>query len=84
MSLFYLSFCDPKLPVGEQFLGACIVEAATGVEAVIEAHCREINPGGEVLFVEMSDEVRDTPELNEFFNKFVSREKVLSMSVWGI
>jgi hypothetical protein len=35
--VFWLSFCDPDLPKGEQFLGACLIEvtAADAHEATI-------------------------------------------------
>lgn len=49
MDTFWLSFADPKKPQGEQFLGACVVEADDLKAAVIQAHVKGINPGGEVL-----------------------------------
>ena len=48
-NLYYLSFCDPDKPRGEQFLGACIVPASDIVTAVRVAHLLGCNPGGEVL-----------------------------------
>lgn len=47
--LWWLSFVDPELPQGSRFLGACIVEAATPVGAVLAAHAHGCNPGGEIL-----------------------------------
>lgn len=46
--MYWLSFADPTLPKGSQFLGAVIVEATSLIAAVQEAHRRGINPGGEV------------------------------------
>lgn len=47
-SLWWLSFADPTLPAGTQFLGACLVEANSLVDAISVSHLRGINPGGEV------------------------------------
>jgi hypothetical protein len=51
VSWFWLSFCDPKLPKGSQFLGACIVEGDDTPQAVENARKRGLNPGGEVVSV---------------------------------
>jgi len=45
--MWWLSFADPKKPKGKQFLGACIVQALTFMEALQVAHILKINPGGE-------------------------------------
>lgn len=47
-SYWWLSFADPELPVGEQFLGVAIVEADNLREAVASAWRDGLNPGGEV------------------------------------
>lgn len=47
--LWWLSFADPDLPEGHQFLGVVIVEAQDGEAAVARTHLMGINPGGEVL-----------------------------------
>ena len=46
---FWLSFCDPALPQGKRFLGACLVEGNDLIEAAQRAHFLGINPGGEVM-----------------------------------
>jgi hypothetical protein len=46
---YWLSFSDPDLPKGEQFLGACLVEAPSLAEAIHQTWVRRINPGGEVI-----------------------------------
>lgn len=59
MAQHYLSFADPDLPEGTQFLGAAIVEsdAALGfVGAVTVAHMLGINPGGEVMGIALPDD----------------------------
>ncbi len=49
MTCWWLSFCDPKRSEGDQFLGACLVEADDLPLAVEETRRLSINPGGEVL-----------------------------------
>lgn len=44
----WLSFADPKLPQGTQFLGVAIVKAKGFMHAVTRAHDLGVNPGGEV------------------------------------
>lgn len=49
--LWWLSFCDPGLPAGSRFLGACIVsDGGLGLlGAMRTAHRIGCNPGGEVV-----------------------------------
>jgi hypothetical protein len=44
--LWWLSFADPDLPEGSQFLGVVIVQAATLEDAVTRSHLLGVNPGG--------------------------------------
>jgi len=44
----WLSFTDPSLPPGSQFLGVSIVEAGGIMEAALVAYGHGCNPGGEV------------------------------------
>lgn len=53
MTWWWLSFANPYLPAGSQFLGACLVKAHGVAEAVRVAHVLEINPGGEVQFMKL-------------------------------
>lgn len=48
-TLWWLSFCDGRLPKGSQFLGACVVCAPDFLTAVTVSHLYGCNPGGEVL-----------------------------------
>lgn len=48
---WWLSFADPELPKGLQFLGACLVQAEDERGAITEAWLRHLNPGGEVAIV---------------------------------
>jgi hypothetical protein len=45
----FLYFMDPEKPVGQKFLGACIVVAHGFITAIDRAHQLGINPGGAVL-----------------------------------
>ncbi len=45
---WWLSFADPTLPEGDQFLGVVIVEAPGFILATLLCHKLGINPGGEV------------------------------------
>lgn len=49
LSWWWLSFADERLPVGSQFLGVTIVEAAGMVTAIVRAGILGLNPGGQVL-----------------------------------
>ena len=71
MTWFYMSFCDPDLPKGTQFIGACIVEAPDFIMAIQTAHFRGINPGGEV----MSWELQKAPP-EEYQYRLMSREEL--------
>jgi hypothetical protein len=51
--MYWLSFCDGDLPKGQQFLGVAIVRGSNLEEAVSEAWRLGINPGGEVLSMEI-------------------------------
>ena len=53
MPWYWLSFVDPDLPEGSQFLGVCIVDGDDPVEAVKVAWAAKCNPGGEVLTYEL-------------------------------
>ena len=56
MNTWWLSFCDPNLPEGSRFQGACIVPGNDLLEAVHNAHLLGCNPGGEVVGVEVPPE----------------------------
>lgn len=52
MRWWWLSFADPDLPAGSQFLGVSIVSIQDGgdiADAALEAYNRDCNPGGECL-----------------------------------
>ena len=45
---YWLSYCDPAKPAGEQFLGVCVVKARGPLTAVLECNRLKINPKGDV------------------------------------
>jgi hypothetical protein len=62
MMMQWLSFADPELPEGTQFLGVIIVHAPTFMEAWAWTHAAGINPGGGVQGVEFDDAAPVPPE----------------------
>src|SRR5882757_8448087 len=54
---WWLSFADPELPEGSQFLGVVIIEARGMMGAVTLATMLGLNPGGEIQGVTLPDEV---------------------------
>lgn len=47
---WWLSFADPHLPEGEQFLGAALIRERNVVMAIERSWQLGVNPGGEVAF----------------------------------
>lgn len=77
MSAFWLSFCDPARPPGMQFLGACIVDGESLLQAVQTAHARGCNPGGEVKGVQFVPHILQLVRA-EWRNRLLSREECLA------
>lgn len=73
---FWLSFADPNLPKGTQFLGGCIVQAGSFLGAVSAANQLGINPGGEVQGVEIPKGA-GLPEA--FRNRLLTRDEIDAM-----
>jgi len=70
----YLSFAD------EKFNGAVIIEANGLAHAITHCHSLGINPGGEVMGVDMPDEIiAQVPE--NMRTKLLSKEDV--QSIWS-
>jgi len=74
----WLSFADPHLPPGTQFLGVAIVEADGVIDAALEAHRLRINPGGEVLCAELPG---CTPPVR-WQNVLLGREEAEAAMAW--
>lgn len=71
--LFWLSFADPDKPSGSQFLGVVVIRAASYPLAVHETHRLGINPGGEVLGVELDAQAAENAALPR--NRILTREE---------
>ena len=53
MKKYWLSFCDPDLPNGQQFLGVALVPAEDFIDAIQRSRRLGCNPGGEVRVMEL-------------------------------
>jgi hypothetical protein len=69
-ALWWMSFCDPDKPKGQQFLGVCIVGAPGFMHAHQKAWALGINPGGEIQAVQ----VEGVP--TEYLDKLLSRAEL--------
>jgi len=77
---WWLSFADERRPEGQQFLGACMVQAWGMGTAVAEAHRRKLNPGGEVIGLAIPD---GAPEpLPEWTNRLLTRASARPTTGW--
>ncbi len=56
MSVFWMSFCDPNLPEGKQFLGVTILRASSLEDAILRSWELKANPGGEVQLLEIPEQ----------------------------
>lgn len=72
--LWWLSFCDATLPVGSQFIGACIVPGENMGHALQVAHLLKCNPGGEVEGFEIPAE-RTRAIWSDEIGKLMSRDE---------
>lgn len=57
MTFWWLSFCDPENAEGSQFMGGCIVPGRDMLEAVRVSYMVGCNPGGDVLGVQLPEEI---------------------------
>lgn len=73
MDWWYLSFAK------NGWLGACIVEADGKMEAVVEAHRRGINPGGQVFCGNLTviGSADDVPP--DFRNRLLNKEDLIML-----
>lgn len=72
---WYLSFADPNRPTGTQFLGGLYIDAPSLPDALTKSHLLGLNPGGEVMFVEMPMEFfENVPE--DMRLRLLSREEL--------
>ena len=62
---WWLSFADPNLPTGTQFLGVAIVQGQDIASAMVAATFLGINPGGEISGIAIPTEHVPGPEFRE-------------------
>ena len=76
----YMSFCDPDLTKGKQFLGAIIVESQGVASAHQKINMLGINPGGEIQFTEVPFDGLASPNAYSLFknniNKLMSKNEL--------
>lgn len=82
---WYLSFCDPDLPKGTQFLGGCYVQAASLADAITASWEAGCNPGGEVKAVDIPIEVwaEFSPVTPEDCYRLLTREELGDAVNWN-
>ena len=66
---WYLSFADPEKPEGQQWLGACAVQANGFLDAVCAATLHGCNPGGQAIGWDLGDWA---PVPADFMNRVLS------------
>lgn len=71
--LYFLSFIDPNLPVGQRSLGVAIVEAVNFTDALKATWFLGINPGGEVQGVPLAAECYSMDLFNAHKNKLMTK-----------
>ena len=70
---WYLSFAD------EEFKGAVFVRATGMLDAVREAHVLGINPGGEVIGIEIEDETIAMLPAPEFRERLLTKADLFKL-----
>ena len=81
MTWYYMSFANPNLPKGSQFLGALIIDGYNPSHAISRSWLLKLNPGGEIAFAQLDEDFSpDTcaPELKKYIRTFVPREIVMA------
>ncbi len=66
---FWMSFCDPEAPKGNQFLGVIIVEGVDLRDAIFRTHALNINPGGEIEGIELEKDVIKPEHIDQLYTK---------------
>jgi hypothetical protein len=79
MALWWMSFADPGRSKGQQFLGLVILEAPTPREAMQKAWDMEINPGGQIMFIELPNEMK--AEYERYMNRLLQKVDLIDIGV---
>lgn len=69
---WWLSFCDPNLPEGTQFLGAVCIDARGVADATHRVNMMGLNLGGEIMFVKIPDGKRVR---EDYCNRVLNKEE---------
>ena len=69
---WYMSFVDDK------FLGALIIKAKTAREAVVISHQKKLNPGGEIMIVEIEEEFVDRIP-SDWFGRLIAKDELVAI-----
>lgn len=75
MSYWWMSFCDPKRPKGDQFLGALIVQADSHQAMLSRSWYLGLNPGGEVVFFEIPKQYNERIPPDWIETRLLTREE---------
>lgn len=78
MPLYWLSFVDGDRPRGERFLGVAIVEALNEFVVIPAAWAAGVNPGGEVQFVQIPNEM-DIPI--QYINRLMDKDEIAAFNL---
>ncbi len=70
--LFYMSFADD-----DSFRGAVITHAENEIAACLKTHQMNINPGGEILFVDASGSPLEA--MPQWWDRLLTREEVAQL-----
>ncbi len=77
---WWLSFCDPDRPEGEQFLGVALVQAEDEYGVAPAAWVAGCNPGGEIGMMRIPDKV---PVPVEYQHRLLSRAEAAKLdALW--
>ncbi len=72
--VFWISYADGTLPEGQQFLGVVITKCQGVIDASSKTHRLGINPGGEMLSMEIPEQVAAHIPA-KYFARLLSREE---------
>lgn len=78
---WWLSFADPERPEGEQFLGAVVIDAdgETPFHAHFAATALGLNPGGEMVSIQIPAEIVEANVPERFRRRLLSEAEVAEM-----
>lgn len=77
---WWLSFVDSALPKGSQFLGVCVVLGDNLMEAVEGSHRLRVNPGGEVVGMEIPTGMEPPVEKR---NRLLGEKEARELAAWS-